>query len=92
MAKKLTKKSKIDESRIVIARSAYNGYCDQVGWKSAITGDDLPPFDALHDKVRLGWIAATDRALESLALFVAETQDSAPAQAFGAKAKLKNSR
>jgi hypothetical protein len=37
---------------------AYNAYCETTGWKSAITGEDLPPFNETPEAVQTGWIAA----------------------------------
>lgn len=42
-----------------LARKAYEAYCGSVGWKSAITGDDLPLFDNCPKAVKEAWIAAT---------------------------------
>jgi hypothetical protein len=41
-----------------LAEVAYNAYCETTGWKSAITGAYLPPFDKVPDKVRDGWVAS----------------------------------
>lgn len=41
-----------------LARIAYEAYCETVNWKSAVTGQDLPPFDMTPDAVQAGWAAA----------------------------------
>jgi hypothetical protein len=43
---------------------AYEAYCDTTGWKSAITGADLPQFDKTPEAVQVGWIAAAEAVLE----------------------------
>ena len=41
-----------------LGKKAYEAYCGTTGWKSAITGADLPPFDNCPEAVKKGWIAA----------------------------------
>lgn len=41
-----------------LGRIAYEAYCATTGWKSAVTGADLPPFAATPEAVQNGWIAA----------------------------------
>lgn len=41
-----------------MGRAAYEAYCQSVGGKSPITGDDLPEYKELPLPVRTGWIAA----------------------------------
>lgn len=40
-----------------LARKAYEAYCGSTGWKSAVTGADLPPFDNCPKAVKDGWVA-----------------------------------
>lgn len=41
-----------------LARIAYGAYCETTGWKSAITGANLPPYDNNIEAVKIGWRAA----------------------------------
>lgn len=41
-----------------LGRIAYEAYCETTGWKSAITGADLPQFYSTPLAVQTGWIAA----------------------------------
>lgn len=41
-----------------LARIAYEVYCETTGWKSAVTGQSLPPFEKTPDTVQAGWAAA----------------------------------
>lgn len=43
-----------------LARKAYEAYCGQTGWKSAVTGADLPPWDNCPKAVRQGWVAVVE--------------------------------
>lgn len=44
-------------------RIAYEAYCEETRWKSAITGADLPPFHATPEAVQNGWIAAAQAVI-----------------------------
>lgn len=46
------------EEGTALARMAYEAYCEATGWRSAITGQELPPFDKTPDAVQAGWMAA----------------------------------
>jgi hypothetical protein len=41
-----------------LGRTAYEAYCETTGWKSAVTGAELPKFYAAPEAVQKGWIAA----------------------------------
>lgn len=41
-----------------MAKVAYDGYCKQTGWKSLVSGADLPHFDALKPEIKDAWAAA----------------------------------
>lgn len=41
-----------------LGKIAYEAYCATTGWKSAITGADLPPFETTPETVQRGWDAA----------------------------------
>ena len=47
-----------------LGRLAYEAYCGVTGWRSAITGADLPAFYDTPDKVQEAWIAAA-KAIEA---------------------------
>ena len=37
------------------AQIAYEAYCEHVGWKSAITGDELPHWEYLPARIKDAW-------------------------------------
>jgi hypothetical protein len=47
-----------------MAKIAYEAYCETTGWKSAISGADLPPFEKTPQAVQTGWIAAAKAVLD----------------------------
>jgi hypothetical protein len=49
-----------------LGRVAYEAYCETTGWKSAISGAALPPFDKTPDAVQKGWIAAANKVKETV--------------------------
>lgn len=42
-----------------LGRLAYEAYCGTTGWKSAVTGANLPAFYKTPEAVQAGWIAAS---------------------------------
>lgn len=48
------------ETKMVNAKKAYEGYCENTGWKSLATGADLPPFEQLKEEIKLAWVAAAN--------------------------------
>lgn len=48
----------LPEERRLLARIAYEAYCETTGWKSAVTGADLPSFYETPEAVQNGWEAA----------------------------------
>ncbi len=42
------------------AKVAYDAYCETTGWKSAITGADLPPFNKTPIAVQAAWSIAAE--------------------------------
>lgn len=48
----------MDDPGYYYAKIAYDGYCTQTGWKSLISGADLPKFGALPEAIKLAWKAA----------------------------------
>ena len=55
-----------DKWIIELAQKAYEAYCESTGWKSAITGADLPPFTDCPEKVQQGWIAVAEKMTEEI--------------------------
>jgi hypothetical protein len=49
---------------------AYEAYCTHTGWKSLISGQQLPPWDKLDPKIREAWEAAGQAIARSKALQV----------------------
>lgn len=47
-----------EEGVIWLAKIAYEAYCETTGWKSAVTGADLPPFNKTPQAVQEGWVVA----------------------------------
>lgn len=43
----------------LLTQDNYNGYCAKAGWKSLATGDDLPSFENLPQKIKDAWLAGT---------------------------------
>lgn len=41
-----------------LARRAYEGYCRKTGWRSLVTGDELPQFDTLNPEIQAAWESA----------------------------------
>lgn len=39
-------------------KAGYDAYCKQTGGKSLVTGDPLPPFEALKPSIKDAWAAA----------------------------------
>lgn len=48
-----------------LGKIAYEAYCETTGWKSAVTGADLPPFEKTPEAVQKGWIAAAKAVKDS---------------------------
>ena len=42
----------------LLARAAYEAYCEAVGWKSVITDQELPVYEELPDIIKVGWASA----------------------------------
>ncbi len=46
-----------------LGKVAYEGYCQRTGWKSLISGADLPPFEQLPAAIKEAWEAAADQVV-----------------------------
>lgn len=42
---------------------AYEAYCEHTGWKSLVSGADLPQWSALSPEIRAAWEAAASAVL-----------------------------
>lgn len=45
-------------------RTAYEAYCDELDWKSGITGAPLPSYEDQDGKIIAAWEAAASKVLE----------------------------
>ncbi len=57
-----------------IAQKAYESYCAYTEWKSVVTGDDLPQWEELPNKVKFAWLAAMTGAIESMVRIASEDE------------------
>lgn len=49
-----------------LGQVAYEAYCDSTGWKSAVSGAQLPAWDDQADKIKAAWEAAGDAIAEQV--------------------------
>lgn len=49
-----------------LGRIAYDAYCESTGWKSAVSGADLPQFDDTTHTIQTGWILAAQAVAREL--------------------------
>jgi hypothetical protein len=54
------------ELTMKMAKVGYESYCDYTGWKSAVTGCDLPKWDALPGGVINAWFSAAEGMINFL--------------------------
>jgi len=52
----------MESEEYYLGRIAYEAYCQTTGWKSAVTGADLPQFNVTSQAIRDAWIAAAQGA------------------------------
>lgn len=50
-----------------LGRIAYEAYCEKTGWKSLVTGADLPGWDLLKPEIRDAWNASAQAISDQLA-------------------------
>ena len=43
---------------------AYEAYCGVTGWKSAVSGADLPQWENVKDGIKIAWEVAADAVLK----------------------------
>ena len=46
---------------------AYNAYCKDTGWKSLVSGAQLPTWQLLSEAIREAWEAAAHAVVEQIA-------------------------
>lgn len=63
---------KADPDYQVAAQAAYEAYCQQTEWKSAVTGAPLPQWADVRATVKAGWYAAAEAAILSGTQFIPE--------------------
>ena len=51
-----------------LGRLAYEAYCGTTGWKSAVTGEDLPAFYETPKAVQNGWVAAAQAVAKEVCM------------------------
>ena len=51
-------------AKMRLDREAYEAYCRHTNWKSLVTGEDLPQWDALPDAIRVAWRVSTARVID----------------------------
>ena len=47
-----------------LGKLAYEAYCSVTGWKSAVTGADLPSFDKTSPLIQRAWVASAKSVIE----------------------------
>ena len=57
-----------------LSQIAYEAYCESTGWKSLISGDQLPPFDKLKPTIQEAWRMAAMAVVDA----VIEVQETSP--------------
>ena len=55
------------ELTMKMAKAGYEGYCQYTRWKSAVTGDTLPPWEELPGNVKNAWFSAAEKMTDFLA-------------------------
>ena len=63
------KLTETQEFTMNIARVGYESYCAYTGWKSAVTGDNLPKWNELPAGVINAWFASTEGVINELAKY-----------------------
>ena len=54
------------ELTMKMAKVGYESYCEHTGWKSAVTGCDLPKWDCLPGGVINAWFSAAEGMIKFL--------------------------
>ena len=53
-------------NNLELGRIAYEAYCEETNWKSAVTGAALPTFHETSEAVQKGWVAVAVAVREVL--------------------------
>ena len=61
------KLSDTQELTMKMAQAGYESYCEHTGWKSAVTGCDLPRWESLPGGVINAWFSAAEGMTRFLA-------------------------
>ena len=61
------KLTETQELTMKMAQTGYESYCNHTGWKSAVTGADLPQWDKLPKGVINAWFASAEGMTDFLA-------------------------
>ena len=56
----------VEDRSLEMGEIAYNGYCQATGWKSLVSGEDLPPFKNLKPEIQEAWFKTYFAVLFSL--------------------------
>lgn len=56
------------------AQKGYESYCQHTGWKSVVTGCDLPKWDQLPGGVINAWFSAANGIIEFLASYAGKIE------------------
>ena len=56
------------ETVLKYAQTAYEAYCEFTGWKSIVTGQDLPEWEKLPQTIKDAWCASAHAILRRRAL------------------------
>ena len=49
-----------------LAKTMYDAYCRQTGYKSAVTGADLPVWENVKPEIAAAWMASAKAAYEHI--------------------------
>ena len=55
-----------DERVMRLAQIGYEGYCAKTGWKSAVSGDNLPQWQELPGAVKNAWFSAAKAIIDDI--------------------------
>ena len=49
-----------------LSQIVYEAYCESTGWKSLISGDQLPPFNKLKPSIQEAWRMAAMAVVDAI--------------------------
>lgn len=50
---------------MVIGQAAYEAYCGHTGWKSLVSGQDLPQWEVLDSGIKEAWVVAANAVIRT---------------------------